>query len=332
VTPDLVILRGAVLDRLAAYDVDVARALALAGVTSSRFQHAKATLSTREFFAFWRAVEGLAASPDIGLRLGAEMQPHQLDMPSLAALQAPTFGDALTRTARYKRLCLPEEVRIGVNGPEVRISSRWIHADENLPMMLVDATFAHLRALGQQGTGKRLTPLRVELARRRSNETPLQGHFGCEIAFDAAIDTLVLDRSSLEQPFLTRNADLYDVLLPELEAALHQRFGSSVLVDDVKSILRRSMLGVRPSVDKVADELSMSARTLQRRLMELSTSYQKLLDEVRDDTARRLLLDTDLDAGEIAFLLGFDELNSFTRAFHGWQGETPVRWRQSAAV
>lgn len=74
--------------------------------------------------------------------------------------------------------------------------------------------------------------------------------------------------------------------------------------------------------------MRLSPRTLQRRLTEQETSSQKLLDDVRDNTARRLLLDTDLDAGEIAFLLGFDELNSFTRAFQVWEGATPVRWRQ----
>jgi AraC-like DNA-binding protein len=73
----------------------------------------------------------------------------------------------------------------------------------------------------------------------------------------------------------------------------------------------------------------MSPRTLQRRLEQLGTSYQRLLDDVRRDTARRLLVDTDLDAGEVAFFLGFEELNSFTRAFHAWEGVTPSRWRES---
>jgi AraC-like DNA-binding protein len=75
--------------------------------------------------------------------------------------------------------------------------------------------------------------------------------------------------------------------------------------------------------------MRMSSRTLQRRLEELGTSYQSVLDDVRHDTARRLLANTDLDAGEVAFLLGFEELNSFTRAFHAWEGATPTRWRDA---
>jgi AraC-like DNA-binding protein len=61
----------------------------------------------------------------------------------------------------------------------------------------------------------------------------------------------------------------------------------------------------------------------------LGTSYQQLLDQVRSEVARRLLASTDLEAGEIAFL-GYEELNSFARAFHGWEGTTPARWREAA--
>jgi AraC-like DNA-binding protein len=326
-TADLIVVRGAVLDRLAALGMDVARVLRHAGVPPSRFQSSRA-LSTREFFAFWRAVEALAGTPDIGLQLGSEAQPHQLDVAALAALHSPNLGEALSKIARYKRLCLPEEVRIDVEGGEARIGFHWGLAEERLPMMLVDATFAHVLALAHQGSGKPLTPLRVELARRHSNEAMLKRHFGCEISFDAPLDILVLDEAALARPFLTRNADLYEVLLPGLEAALRERVGSATVADDVKSVLRRSLRGERPSVEKVAEAMRMSPRTLQRRLAAQETSYQKLLDDVRDTMARRLLLNTDLNAGEIAFLLGFDELNSFTRAFHGWRGATPVRWRQ----
>jgi AraC-like DNA-binding protein len=100
------------------------------------------------------------------------------------------------------------------------------------------------------------------------------------------------------------------------------------LADDVRAAIARRMSGERPSVDKVAHDIRMSSRTLQRRLAESGTSYQGLLDDVRRVTARGLLSDTDLDASEVAFLLGFEELNSFT-AFRTWEGVTPTRWRDS---
>jgi AraC-like DNA-binding protein len=77
---------------------------------------------------------------------------------------------------------------------------------------------------------------------------------------------------------------------------------------------------------------AMSARTLQRRLHDEGASYQQVLDDVRLRTARRLLSRTQLRAEEIAFLLGFDEFNSFTRAFRTWEGVSPNGWRARRPV
>ena len=71
---------------------------------------------------------------------------------------------------------------------------------------------------------------------------------------------------------------------------------------------------------------------MQRRLGELGTTYQDVLDEVRRHSARRLLANTDLEMGEISFLLGFEEVNSFMRAFQEWEGLRPPQWREKHAV
>jgi AraC-like DNA-binding protein len=65
------------------------------------------------------------------------------------------------------------------------------------------------------------------------------------------------------------------------------------------------------------------------RLAELHTSYQHLLDEVRRHAARRLLSEGALSPAEVGFLLGYEEINSFSRAFHGWEGVTPEQWRRA---
>ena len=140
---------------------------------------------------------------------------------------------------------------------------------------------------------------------------------------------MVLDERALAEPFVTHNEDLIAILLPGLEATLNERESERTFADDVRMGQGRCMQGERPTVDKIAREMGMSPRTLQRRLEEAGTSYQELLDEVRRQSARRLLAETDLDAGEVAFLLGFEELNSFTRAFRGWEGTTPIQLRRS---
>jgi AraC-like DNA-binding protein len=74
----------------------------------------------------------------------------------------------------------------------------------------------------------------------------------------------------------------------------------------------------------------MSGRTLQRRLSDLRTSFQEVLDLVRFDLARAYLKDARLDVSQVAYLLGYSELRAFDRAFRRWADLSPSEWRSNA--
>lgn len=74
--------------------------------------------------------------------------------------------------------------------------------------------------------------------------------------------------------------------------------------------------------------LHRSERTLRRHLQQLNTSFQHLLDEVRYDKARQLLLNTDLPIYLIAEQLGYSETASFRHAFQRWSGLAPSELRR----
>jgi AraC-like DNA-binding protein len=320
------------LERLSALGVNVSRVLERARLPRASLSQPRGRITTEEFFALWRAIEEVGGSRELGLRLGAEAIPQKYDVATMAALHSATLRDALDKLAKFKRLVCPEEVRLEIVGNEARLSFHWLLADGAPPALLVDGTFASVLALARRGTQKPILPTRIELARRRADADVLTRHFGCAIRFDAPLDRLILPKVALDEPFVTHNADLLALLLPGLEAELDERGQRRSLVDEVRLALCRHMCGERPSVEKIADELRVSPRTLQRRLEEAGTTYQRVLDEVRHQSARRLLDKTDLDAEEVAFLLGFEEANSFTRAFHAWEGTTPVRYRASRTV
>lgn len=315
---DVVHLSPAVSARLSRLGANVAHASAAARVPEN------GEVPTEQFFDFWEAL-GASSPIDVGLRLARETQVHEYDVSSLAALHSPDVETALTKIARYKRLCGPKDLVIERKRNEVSIHTSWLHAARPMPPRLVDASLASLLVLLQRGTGLQLAPQRVELSRARADEPMLLRFYGCPLRFRAGRDALVFEERVLAFPFVTHNADLLGVIVPSLDAKLAPRS----LVDEVKEAVARRMSGERPSVHKVARDLSLSARTLQRRLGELGVSYQHVLDDVRHHTALRLLRSRELDISEIAFLLGFEELNSFTRAFRGWEGTTPNRWRDS---
>ena len=295
---------------------DVAHAVAAARVPAS------GEVATEEFFLFWEAL-GASSPPDVGLRLAKETQVHEYDVSSLAALHSTDVETALTKIARYKRICGPKDLVIERRGREVAIHTTWLHTSRAAPPRLVDASLGSLLVLLQRGTGLAIAAKRVELSRAQSEEPMLLRFFGCPVRFRAKHDALVLDEEILAMPFVTHNADLLAALVPSLEARLPSRS----FVDEVRAVVARRMSGERPSIEKVARALALSPRTLQRRLGEHGTSYQGVLDDVRHDTALELLRAKELDVTEIAFLLGFEEYNSFTRAFRSGEGPTPKRWR-----
>lgn len=314
-----------VLKRVEAAGVDVRAAVARAGLAEHRLREPTVKLTTREYLALWRAIDAVA-EPGLGLRLGSEAAVHQLDVASMAATHAPTFGAALEKLGRYKRLVCPEEVRVEIAEGEARVRFDWLFAEGPLPRTMVDGSFANVRSLLRRGTGVMLDPRRVELV--RDEDGLVARHFACEVAFGCEADVIVFAAADLERPFVTHNPDLLAVMLPGLETALGAV--EAGLVEDVKAALRKQMSGDRPTVESVAKAIHVSTRTLQRRLEEEGTTFQRLLDEVRRGVARELLRSTALDPGDVAYLLGFEELNSFTRAFRKWEGATPLQWRRAS--
>jgi AraC-like DNA-binding protein len=97
--------------------------------------------------------------------------------------------------------------------------------------------------------------------------------------------------------------------------------------EQVKWILKRLLAGARPDVSAVARELGLSDRTLQRRIDDDATTFRKLLLEASQELAREYLNRPDIDVAEVAGLLGYEDSNSFYRAFRTWEGTTPGQLR-----
>ncbi len=117
------------------------------------------------------------------------------------------------------------------------------------------------------------------------------------------------------------------------EPELRQRLDSLDAAVTTSRRVRAALLEGLPSglvaVEDVAKKLALSTRTLQRRIEAEGASFQQILRETREALARHYLENTTLPTAEIAFLLGFDEANSFYRAFRAWTGSTPDSVRQS---
>jgi len=95
----------------------------------------------------------------------------------------------------------------------------------------------------------------------------------------------------------------------------------------VRRAVREAMAGSVPELPALAATFRMSERTFQRRLGEEGTSFQKLVDSVREELARLHVAEQKRSLGEIAYLLGYAEHSAFLRAFKRWTGVTPRSYR-----
>lgn len=287
-----------------------------------------APVSTMQFFALWRAVVDISNDPAIGLRIATELEGAVMPLSFLVAHHARDFRDALQRVARFKHLCAPEDVQIEEREDRCDIVVEWIHSKgQVVPPALVDATFASLLELGRKGTAAPLVPLSVELSRPESTKAIYEGYYGCSVRYGADKDRLTVCRADLDKPFVSYNAELLEVLIPELDRRLEQLSHRVSLAEQIKWILMRRLTAGRPDVHSVATELAMSERSLQRKLTGEGLTFKGLLSETRHQLALEYLADPSLVIVEVAYMLGYEDQNSFFRAFRQWEDLTPSAWR-----
>lgn len=285
-------------------------------------------VTTSEYYAIWQSYSELAgdiAGSIIGLAQAFETT--QYPSAVLATYHAHDYRDALYRMARYKQMCPPEGLRVTEAGEDCIVELEWQHTDELGPPVLVGITLAYLLELGRRGTGRELTARCVEFVNPMGNVQTLEAYFGCPVRVGRDRNRITLWRQDLDLPFISYNEELLEILTPVMDRTLDEELHNRSITETVKWMMKRSLMGGHPDMQTVAKELNMSGRTLQRRLTDEGTSFKGLLTQTRHEQARAYLADPSLQIKEVAFLVGYEDQNSFYRAFRQWEGDTPSHWR-----
>jgi AraC-like DNA-binding protein len=166
-------------------------------------------------------------------------------------------------------------------------------------------------------------PDEVLLPRSRPNEDrPYRAYFRRRVHFDAERACIRFPSHLMALPMASPDP----VGARELETEGLRRLREALLPRLYRS-LRLLLLDGAVTGDGIAQHLAMHRRTLDRRLRELGTSFQAVLDEVRFDIARQLLAETQLTVATIASSIGYSESSSLVHAFQRWSGTSPMKWR-----
>ena len=267
-------------------------------------------VTTAQYFAIWQAYSDLMGDISKGIiKLATSYETAKFPPTVLATYHARDYRDALNRMARYKQFCPPEGLYITEEDESCTIELKWRNTEQPGPPILVGLTLAFLLELGRRGTGQPLTARYVEFSQSMGDMQALEAYFGCPVRMDAACNRLKLDRRDLDRYFVSYNEELLEILTPVLDQSLNEQKHSRSIAEMVKWMMKRSLTGGRLDIQAVAKEMGMSDRTLQRRLTGENTSFKHLLTQA-----------------------GYEDQNSFYRAFRLWEGDTPSNWRKEHSV
>ena len=306
--------------------------LRVAGLPSDMLTQKEVHATADDFFALWNAAESLCPGVELPLEVAKRTSAETFTPELFAALCSPNAAVALDRLSTYKQLCAPVRMELTTDdGGSLTTTLRWLGATQPTPASMSTMELAFMVRIVRMGIRQPVGPVRVSLPERPANLGPYEAYFGVPIETGTTA-AITFDADVLQRPFLTSSDELWRAFEPNLRQRLATLQATSTTRERVRGALLESLPSGSASVAEIASRLGLSARTLQRRLRTEGASFNAVLAEVREELARHYLANTDLPCGEIAFLLGYEEPNSFFRAFHNWTGESPQRHRQAAGI
>lgn len=281
------------------------------------------------------AVQTHLQCPWVGLDLGAYGQASVHGVVGHAAVSSANLRQVLATLSKYGHLrcdalgyAFTESHRGGRFS--VVVNSR--HAD--VRQFLYEAAFATLMRLTETAVGNAFSAMTVELPFPKPAWSDRYLRYGLrEVRFDATELSLCLTPDSLDLHCLTADTSAHGSASRECERLLVERAGVT-FAQRVDQHLRASpgQHANYPELGALASQLNVSPRTLMRKLKLEGTSYQKLLDGIRQEQALSALRHSTHSIENIAHRLGYQDASNFSRTFRRWSGQTPREVRKNTVL
>lgn len=299
------------------------------------FARENVRLDSTNFFKLWRAIqaesEAVHGECPAPLNIAKVMSSDWFDPELFAALCSANLGSALDRISKYVRLVAPIAIKIERTPAQATVSIEFLDPVELPPAVFLAFKLVFFVQLARLATRYPVKPLRVSWPVAGEPEPDLlqyKAYFGVPVG-NSPLATLVFAASDMDRPFLTENHKMWSFFEPALRQRLADLDRSASMVERLRSVLLEALPAGELSMRVVCNKLGVSTRTLQRRLKEEGTSFQETLDGLRESLAKHYLQNSSMSAAEISFLLGFEDPNSFARAFQARTGTTPQAVRMA---
>lgn len=311
---------------------DPLQVLADVGIDAAKLANPDWRIPQARFNHFMAHCVELTGDEAFGLEAAQQAQPQVLHGLGLAWLASDTVYDGLKRLVRFSKMVTTSSaMRLYEDGGMALIDfGRIPNVDDYHPVNRDYAVGLVVR-MSYLTLGDFLAPALVELDRPApQNPERWESLLSSRVRFEAGHTFLGWYLADIVEPLITGDPVLARANDEQTQSYLDGFLASSISRDVVDKIVERLPDGP-PSQLQIAEALHVSNRTLQRKLKEEGTSFMDLLQNTRLQLAQRYLRHPNRSVVETAYLLGFSEPSTFSRAFKRWTGMAPADYRDRRA-
>jgi AraC-like DNA-binding protein len=273
----------------------------------------------------------LSGDAQFGLHLGESLQLAALGIVGEIIKSSKTVGEAVTNAAALvEHVTSWFNMTVTKNSKVFTIHINPLKADwrSNVPaVQMLDVLMVLVIHELDGLLLHKITPLSVSYMPAITNTGEYERVFRCRPVAKSRKNAITFDSSFWNEPVITANYELQHFLKEKMTTALNAVKNTERLSDKISSyLIGNAYLGVL-SLEETAANFHMSPRTMQRRLKEEEVSFQQLADRARQDLAVQALEQGRYTVKEIAYMMGYNELSAFSRAFKRWTGRSPETYR-----
>jgi AraC-like DNA-binding protein len=290
-------------------------------------------ISEEMLTSLWKKAVELSGDETFGITAGRHVTPTSFNAISMSLWLCNTLKDGLDRLLRYTPI-----FTTSANASFIEDRSNYrmdilIKTNaNNQPVVChesIDAFISAAITICRNRYGNSFSPIEVQLPRNEPSaevNKQYEDFFNCKVGYSNVVPHLIFTKESLDKQLSSGNVQLFELTEQAIINGMNElEIGG--IVGDIRNTLKGLLPSGDLSVNNIASELHMSARSLQRKLLEQGLNYRQVLDDYRRELAIVYIRQPKLSQGEISYQLGFSSPSNFSRAFKNWTGISPGEYR-----
>lgn len=309
------------------YGLDLKEILTEVGLAPETFTKERPLVAESDYYHLMELIEHKLSDPLLPVKMATQEKIEQFSPPIFAAYCSQDGQIFITRIAQYKKLIGPMTFKLKQTETTLTIELHPTASELSIPRFIAKSEFAFIVGMLRKATGFEVRPQKVQFHELMPKETSALADFFLVAPVSGAKDQITFALADLKRPFKSHDQTMWDYFEPELKKRLAELAVDDSVSAKVRNAITESLASGLFSIEDISQKLGYSKRTLQRRLKEENTTFQEQLNSAREILALHYLKNTMMTTNDIAYLLGYQELNSFLRAFIVWRGISVSEYR-----